>query len=132
MAVALETLLPAASASRRQAIETAILHHLRDAVEMASPVIGSEFVCSLESDMKELSSDIVGMTHILRRRDGDPVDEQEVEELVEILRELDNTQLWRTVVCAGTPSGSLVNQACEILRNCCLRALDGTRVRHSL
>ena len=127
MAVALEILLPAATASRRAPIEIAILHHLRDALEMASPVIGSEFVRSVESDMKELASGIVGMTYIVERHEGDPLDEQGAEELVEILRELDNTRLWRTLVCAGTASASLINQACEILRDCCLRWLDGTR-----
>lgn len=126
MAVALEILLPGVPASRRQAIETAILHHLRDAVEVAFPVLGNEFVRSLESEMKEFASDIVGMTHIVGRHQGDPIDEQGAEELIEILRELDNTRLWRTVICAGAPSGSLINQACEILRDCCLRALDET------
>jgi hypothetical protein len=94
---------------------------------VAFPVLGNEFVRSLESDLKELASDIVGMTYIVERHEGDHVDDEEADELVEILRELDNTRLWRTLVCAGTASASLINQICEVLRDCRLRSL----ARHS-
>lgn len=49
---------------------------------------------------------------------------------MEILRELD-TRLWGTLVCAGAPSGSSINQACEILSDCAVGRSMELAARHS-
>lgn len=125
MAVALETVLPAAPASRRRAMETAILDHLSAAMEAVIPAIGHEFVPSASSDVEELANDVIRMARVALLHQASSMGGQEVEELEDILRELDNTKLWRMLICAETPSGRLIHQACEILRDSCVRLLDG-------
>lgn len=124
MAVALETMLPAASASRRRAMETAILDHLSAAVEAVIPAIGHEFVPSASSDVEELAIDVIRMARVAARHEAGSLRQQEIEGLEDILRELDTTKLWRMLVCAETPCGSLINQACEILSDSCIRSLE--------
>ena len=124
MAVALETVLPAASASRRRVMETAILDHLSAAMEAVLPAIGHEFVPSASSEVEELANDVIRMARVAARHEAGSLDEQEIEKLEDILRELDRTKLWRTVVCTETPCGSLIHHACEILRDSCSRSLD--------
>lgn len=124
MAVALETMIPAASASQRPAMEAAILDNLRDAMATILPAIGHEFVPSASSDVEEMVNDVGRMARVAARHEAGSLGEQEIEELEDILRELDCTKLWRTLVCAETPYGRLINQACEILRDSCSRSLD--------
>lgn len=124
MAVALETMIPAASASQRPAMEAAILDNLRVAMETVLPAIGHEFVPSASSDVEELANDVIRMARVAVRHEAGSFDEQEIEELEDILRDLDSTKLWRTLVCTETPCGSLIHHACEILSDSCIRSLD--------
>lgn len=126
MAIALETMIPAASASQRPAMEAAILDNLSDAMEAVLPAIGHEFVPSASSEVEELADEVIRMARVAARHEAGSLDEQEIEELEDILRELDRTRLWRTLVCTETPCGSLIHHACEILSNSCIRSLDGS------
>ncbi len=125
MAVALETMIPTASASQRPAMEAAILDNLRDAMATVLPAIGHKFVPSASSDVEELANDVIRMARVAARHEAGSLGEQEIEELEDILRELDNTKLWRLLICVETPCGSLIHQACEILSDSCIRSLDG-------
>lgn len=109
----------------RQAAEMMILNSLRTGMRTAIPTIGSEFRKELRSDIQELAVELMRMADVAEAVGLGPFQhgDDAADQLGDIVREITDTQLWRMTILAGSVSGAVLDMACELLRERCVRCV---------
>ncbi len=113
------------SLPERQAAEMMILDFLRIGMRTAIPTIGSEFRKELRSDIQELAVELMRMADAAEAVGLGPFQhgENAADRLGDIVREITDTQLSRMPILAGSVSGTVLDIACDLLRERCVRCV---------